>query len=221
MKSFGQIANDLGCNKKTVISWVRNYDSIGEKAFDDKSKNKSYSKQLKMSAIHDYLNGEGSYDDITKKYNIYSKSTLISWVMKYNSHKEIKEYNPKGDVYMTKSRKTTIDEKLEVVKYCVDHNHEYKLAAEHFNLPYSQVYQWVKKYDEKGKDGLKDGRGRKKQESELSETDKLKRKLEILEARNRRLEMENDVLKKLEEIERRRSLARSGKKRNTFNQRTS
>ncbi len=140
MKSFGQIANDLGCNKKTVMSWVRNYDSIGESAFDSNSIKKSNSKQLKMAAIHDYLNGEGSYDDITKKYNIYSKSTLISWVMKYNSHKEIKEYNPKGDVYMTKSRKTTFEDKLIIVKYCIDHNCEYKLAAEHFNLPYMVKY---------------------------------------------------------------------------------
>jgi len=133
----------------------------------------------------------------------------------YNSHKEIKDYNPKGDVYMTKTRKTTIEERLEVVKYCIDHNREYKLAADHFNLPYSQVYQWVRKYDEKGEDGLFDGRGRTKDESELTETEKLKRVNEILQSKIKRLEMENEVLKKLEEIERSGHLARLGKKRNT------
>lgn len=215
IKSLGQLGNELGCDWTAIRNWLRNYDALGEKAFNDKPKNKSYSKQFKISAINDYLSGEGSIQDITKKYGILSDSTLLNWVMKYNSHKEIKDYDPKGDVYMTKSKKTTYEERIEIVKYCIENNREYKLAAEHYGQPYSKVYQWVKKFDEKGEEGLLDGRGRTKHESELSETEKLKREVERLQARNERLQMENEVLKKLEEIERREYLTRSGKKRNT------
>ena len=38
----------------------------------------------------------------------------------------------------------------------------------------------------------------------MSETQKLMAEIKLLEAKNKRLEMENDFLKKLEEIERRR-----------------
>ncbi len=41
-------------------------------------------------------------------------------------------------------------------------------------------YQWVQKYLEEGEQGLVDNRGRKKEESELSEADKLKRENERL-----------------------------------------
>jgi transposase len=215
IKSYGQLGNELGCNWNTVRKWVMSYNTLGQYAFDDKPKNKSYSRELKLLAINDYLSGEGSLIDISKKYKILSESTLKNWVMKYNSHKEIKDYDPKGDVYMTKGTKTTFEDRLKIVKFCIENNRDYTQAAAHYNQPYSQVYQWVRKYDEKGKDGLIDGRGRNKQESELSETDKLKRDNEILQARIQRLEMENEVLKKLEEIERGLTSARSGKKRNT------
>lgn len=48
-----------------------------------------------------------------------------------------------------------------------------------------------------------DKRGRRKPEEEMTELEKLRAEKRILEARNKRLETENAVLKKLEEIERR------------------
>ena len=48
-----------------------------------------------------------------------------------------------------------------------------------------------------------DKRGKRKQESEMTELEKLRAENKMLEARNKRLETENAVLKKLEEIERR------------------
>ncbi|MEG2410144.1 MAG: helix-turn-helix domain-containing protein [Erysipelotrichaceae bacterium] len=60
---------------------------------------------------------------------------------------------------MTKGRKTTIEERQEIVKYCKEHDNEYKLAAEHFDVSYAQVYQWVQKYNEQGESSLEDKRG--------------------------------------------------------------
>jgi transposase-like protein len=213
--SSHMISDEIGCHHTMILSWVKAYEQMGESVFDAKPRNKSYSKKFKMTVINEYLKGEESIEGISKKYGIYSSTSLRNWLISYNSHKEIKDYDPKGDIYMTKSRKTTYEERIEVVKYCIENKYSYKLTAAHFNLPYSQVYQWVQKYIEKGQEGLLDGRGRTKHESELSETDKLKRDNEILQARIQRLEMENEVLKKLKEIERGLTSAGAGKKRST------
>ena len=45
--------------------------------------------------------------------------------------------------------------KLEVVKYCVEQYHGYSDAAKYFNIPsVTTVYQWVRRYKEKGVAGL-------------------------------------------------------------------
>lgn len=106
VKSSTQLAKELNISNKTILKWTRQFQTYGELAFDDKPRNKSYSKELKLAAISDYLNGLGSLPDISLKYGITSSSILYNW--KYNSHKEIKDYDPKGDVYMTKSRKTNM-----------------------------------------------------------------------------------------------------------------
>lgn len=51
-------------------------------------------------------------------------------------------------------RKTTIEERMEIVKYCIGHNRNYKDTADLFDVSYSQVYSWVKKYDANGEAGL-------------------------------------------------------------------
>ena len=67
-----------------------------------------------------------------------------------------------------------------------------------------QVYHWVKKYLASGEEGLIDRRGQHKTEEQLSETEKLQRKVKILERKLKEMEMENKLLKKVQEIERRR-----------------
>lgn len=86
---------------------------------------------------------------------------------------------------------------------CISNSKDYSATAKEFNCSYSQVYSWVNKYGEKGIDGLKDGRGRNKSEDELSELEKLKAEIRILKSEKKRQQMEIDLLKKLEEIERR------------------
>lgn len=63
--------------------------------------------------------------------------------MKYNSHEELKDYNPRGEVSMTESRrKTTLEESIKIVEWCLDHDKSYKDAESEFNVSYAQVYQW-------------------------------------------------------------------------------
>lgn len=214
-RGISQISNDLGICKLTVYKWNTIYDDFGEEGFCSKAHNKSYSKELKESAINDYVTGEGSYIDIARKYGITNHSILEKWVFKYNGCEELKDYNPKGDVYMTKGRKTTKEERQEIVKYCKEHNNEYKIAAEYFNVSYAQVYQWVQKYDEQGELGLEDHRGKRKVLEELSEVEKLQRENQLLKQRLEMKERENILLKKVKEIERRRFSPKGNKNQNT------
>ena len=84
-----------------------------------------------------------------------------------------------------------------------------------FDISYTQVYQWVKKYLTSGKEGLINRRGQHKTEEELSETEKLERRVKILERQLKEMEMENELLKKVQEIERRRYSPNQKTKRNT------
>lgn len=74
---------------------------------------------------------------------------------------------------MTKGKKTTQRERAEIVAFCLEHGRDYLLTVEHCGVSCQQIYAWVRKYEEKGIDGLTDGRGRTKPESEMSESEKL------------------------------------------------
>ena len=67
----------------------------------------------------------------------------------------------------------------------------------------SRVYAWVRKYKDKGIEGLYDRRGKNKAISQLSDIEKLKAENRLLKAQTQQQQMEIDFLKKLDEIERR------------------
>lgn len=208
-------AFDLGIGPTTIRNWISNYEAMGEQAFDDKPRNKTYTKQFKEKVIKAYLNGEGSYEDIAKKYKITASLMIRKWVIKYNRHNEIKTYNPKGYVYMAKTRKVSYEEKIEIIKWTITHNDAYKLAAEKYETSYAQVYNWVKKYRQDGEEGLLDARGKRKAIESLSEVEKLQREIKLLKQKNERLEMEAEVIKKYQANERRATSTKFAKKPNT------
>ena len=159
-------------------------------------KNKVYSAELKIQAVEEYLSGKGSQREICKKYGILAKRTLEVWIMWYNGHREIKKRSSaKGEIYMTKGRKTTQEERAEIVAFCIAHNKDYGLTVETYKVSYQQVYAWVRKYEEGGVDKLRDNRGRTKPIEEMTEVEKLKAEMKILEAKNRQLEIENAFIK--------------------------
>ena len=189
-----------------ISKWARRYKALGESAFDGATNNRTYSKELKEMVIKEYLEGKSSTYDLANKYNISTRIIVMGWIKKYNEGIEIKDYDPKGDVYTMKSRKTTIEERLEIVNYVLSNDNDYKGAADKYTVPYANVYNWVKKYNECGEDALKDNRGRpssnepKKEltleEKQALEIEKLKRELE-------RQKMIVEILKKNEEIRKR------------------
>ena len=206
-RELAQRLNLGRCGKRRVFGWVNKYRQGGPESLLPKLKNSSYTREFKINAVEEYLSGNGSLEDICNKYQIPTHSTLLNWIAKYNDLKELEDYKPRPEVYtkMAYRKKTTQEEREEIVNYCIEHNKDYKGTAAIYDVSYSQVYGWVQKYLEKGTDGLSDKRGKRKDESELTEVEKLRRQNKILEAKIRELEMESVLLKKVEEIERRRS----------------
>lgn len=112
-----------------------------------------------MELVEKCISGEPSSIDLGHQYDI-SSGLLRKWIRMYIANIELKDYNPKRGIYMAKARrKTTIDERKEIVNYCIEHNSNYKETAVLHDVSYSQVYSWVKKYDSDGEEGLIDKRG--------------------------------------------------------------
>lgn len=202
-KSQRQIALAVGVSKPVVASWIHNYQSMGEDAFIY-TKNHKYSLELKLQVVHEYLRGQASYISLAEKYQIRSETIVKRWVKKYNSHEKLKSSGAGGYPIMTKGRKTTLNERIEIVEYCIGHNYNYAETAAKYTISYSQVYSYTKKYESGGVDALQDRRGKKKEESQMNELEKLRLENKLLRAEKKKTEMELNLLKKLQEIERRR-----------------
>lgn len=120
----------------------------------------------------------------------------------YNANRELKGYDPKREVYMAEAkRKTTLEERKEIVAYCLEHNRDYKNTAGIFDVSYSQVYSWVRKYNASGEDGLTDKRGHHKTDEEVDELERLRRENKRLKRQLEENDMVVQLLKKVKEFE--------------------
>lgn len=118
--------------------------------------------------------------------------------MEYNANRELKDYNPKQGGYMAEARrKTTFEERKEIVSYCISHSRNYKDAAIKYDVSYSQVYSWVKKYDAAGEAGLTDKRGHHKTDDEVDELERLKCENLRLKRQLEERDMAVELLKKV------------------------
>lgn len=188
--------------KNTIRAWIRIYKTFGPQRLITSKTNTFYNSAIKLRAVEDYLKGTGSFSDICMRYRISAPSVLERWIKQYNNgYKIFKSQNNKGNKIMTNGRKTTYEERVEIVSFCIANANEYNLTASKYGVSYQQVYTWVKKYNKYGYDALIDRRSKHKTFKELNETERIAVQLKLLEAENRHLKLENDFLKKLEEIE--------------------
>ena len=199
------IAQEYGIAKSSFQQWLANYESMGATGLTAGCTNSRYSTELKTAAVKAYLQGEGSQKEICKQYGIYSKTQLQDWIKVYNGHKEFRsvEGRERG-ISMTKGRATTLDERIEIVSYCIASGKDYGAAIEKYGVSYQQIYSWVSKCEEKGVESLIDKRGKRKLLEEMNEIERLRAEVKMLKAENTYKDMEIVVLKKVQEIERRR-----------------
>lgn len=203
--SQDSIAREYGVKKASFQQWIANYEAMGPSGLAIGHTNSRYGVELKTAAIEAYLRGEGSQVEICKRYNVRSKAQLRDWIRVYNGHKELRSTGGQGrGIHMTKGRTTTLDERIEIVSYCISNGKDYSVAIKKYGVSYQQIYSWINKYEEKGVEGLVDKRGKRKLLDEMNEVERLRAENKMLKAENKQKEMEIAVLKKVREIERRR-----------------
>jgi len=199
-----EICTMFSVSVNTLYEWRARYKYGGAEALIRPNKNKVYSEEFKRSSVDDYLTNNYSMFDILAKYGISSLSVFKKWLKFYTSHSELKDSDKGMNQTMTKGRKTTIEERIEIAKACLANEKNYQETAAKYEVSYQQVYQWVRKFEDGGEEALQDRRGRIKPIEERTPEDELRLKIQQIERENERLRAENLLLKKLEEIERRR-----------------
>ena len=186
--SICEAGQRAGVHHKTVIRWISRYKAEGPSAFLPSEHNRPYPAEVKYRAVEEYLSGKGSLQ-------------LRDWIKVYNCHEDFKTQS--GGSHMTKSRKTSQDERLEIAKECLENGKNYGETAQKYAVSYQQVYTWVKRFSELGEAGLEDRRGqRTAQQSPRTAEEELKARIAQLEHENYMLKMERDLLKKVKELER-------------------
>lgn len=200
-KSINWLAKNYQISYPTVHDWIRKYKQDGIDGLQVSRTWKKYSQKLKEQAVLDYLEGNRSAYQIVVKYKISSQSVLKRWIKQYTSGKDFKSTS-KGMNPMRQGRQTTFEERLEIVNFTIAHEKDYQAAVEQYKVSYQQVYSWVRKFEKNGSQGLEDRRGKGlATKPNLTPEEKLLLKVKQLEERNRLLEMENGLLKKLDDIQ--------------------
>ena len=154
---------------------------------------KTYTVETKTAAVIEYLRGGGSLQEICRKYNIRDIHILRRWIKVYNAHGDFNSVKRSGG-----------EERLEIVKDCLASGKNYGEMALKYQVSYQQVRTWTLRFEEMGEAGLEDRRGkRKKDQAPRTELEAAQIEIERLKHKLYMAEMERDLLKKLDEIERR------------------
>lgn len=198
--SFGSIAKEVGCAESVLRKWYYDYINHGDSIFDEKPLNSSYTVELKLEVIDEIK--KSSIRAASSKFGI-SVSVVRKWFLSYNNGETIKDYSPCSEVYTMKARKTTFEERIDIVKYVLENNNDYKGAAATYSVPYASIYQWVQKYLKYGEESLRDSRGRHKKgelKRNLTELEKKDIEIERLKRELERHKRAEEILKKNLEI---------------------
>lgn len=172
------------------------YDHGGLEKLEEIKIKTIYSSHTLINSVHDYLTGEFSMLQIVKKYNLSGDNVLRQWLKWYNTPK----WNIKIGEFMARE-KISKDDKIKMVFQYINENISIKKIAVQNNVSEWQLRDWVRKYKLSGEDVLGDNRGIRKDESQLSNEEILKKRNKELEDKNRRLEAELLLIKKLRILE--------------------
>jgi len=202
--SISEAAREVGADNETVKMWVNIYENEGVTGFAHRGI-KTYTEEMKEAAVKEYLEGGISVQSICRKYGIRDTHTFRTWIKVYNAHGDFSRITHSGGgSYMKQGRDTTKEERLEIVKDCLVSGKNYGEMARKYQVSYQQVRTWTLRFEEMGEAGLEDRRGkRKKDQTPRTELEAAQIEIERLKHKLYMAEMERDLLKKLDEIERR------------------
>lgn len=194
-------ANRAGVRPGTIRKWISHYEAEGEIVLRDGNKNqRTYSDEVRRKAVEDYISGAGSLVSIASRYHIRSETLLHRWVKAYYCHGEITQRQ--GGATMAK-KKYTLEDRLQAVKEYLEQGKSISEIAVENGTEEPTVRKWVKKYQAMGIAGLEDRRGqRRAQQTPRTPDEELRVRNAQLEREIYFLRMENDLLKKVKELER-------------------
>ena len=196
--SLNEVSHQFKVDPHSLRDWIRAYWHDGPSGLKESHTWRRYSQTLKLAAINDYLSGYYSLEECCNKYNISHDSVLRRWIHQYANGKTLKTSHGGSTRMRAKSRKTTFEERLEIVQFVLKHEKDYLAAVQKYQVSYAQVYNWVRKYEQEGTHGLIDYRGQRRPNAKpLTETERLNREIKQLKQQNEELAAENFLLKKL------------------------
>lgn len=196
-----EAARRAGVGSTTMQNWISRYKAEGAAAFEPIEQNRVYSEAIKKAAAEDYLAGRGSLKTISERYKIRSSYLVMNWVRVYNCHNMSNA--DAGGTVMAIRRTYTLEERLEVVKEHLEKGKNINAIASERGITYNVIKHWIQKYQTMGIAGLEDRRGqRTAQQAPRTSEEELRVKNAQLEHEIYLLRMENDLLKKLKELER-------------------
>ena len=167
-----------------------------------------YSYEFKMKAVQAYLNGEGSYEYLAKKYNVAASSKFKEWVARY------KNFGKEGIMPSKENKKYSFQFKLHVVELYLSSNISYlELAISQGIMNPSLVAKWVNDFRLYGPDALRNKKKGRKKSLDKKEMNNCSREnieneaidtsiehIKQLEDENLKLRIENAYLKELRRL---------------------
>lgn len=172
-----------------------------------------YSWEFKLECVNKHKNGE--YINISGSPGFHHSfmNHVRDWVATYD------KLGVDGLKHSSTNKDWTPEERFELVARVLAGN-SIRSVSKNANINNGQLYQWVRRYNEKGMDGLQCKKGRptdkivmskktKKSKLSVSEQEELK----LLRERNEYLEMENEYLKKLDALVSKREAAEARAKK--------
>ena len=172
-----------------------------------------YSWEFKLECVSKYKNGE--YINISGSLGFHHNfmNHVRDWAATYD------ELGVDGLKHSPTNKNWTPEKRFELVAKVLAGN-SIRSVARNAHINSGQLIQWVRRYNEKGMDGLQCKKGRptkqlvmkkktKKTKLSISEQEELK----LLRERNEYLEMENEYLKKLDALVSKREAAEARAKK--------
>ena len=166
-----------------------------------------YSYEFKLKVVQEYLNGEGGYNYLCKKYNISTKIRLQEWVALYKKF---------GNDGLTRSRKNnnySFQFKLHMVELYLSSEVSYQeLALSQGIFTPALLAKWVNDFRNAGPDALRPKKKGRKKTLDIKEFKKPSNPIEVksvdtsaehvkeLEDELLKLRIENTYLKELRRL---------------------
>jgi len=191
--SLSEFCRIYAVERTAIHRWSIKYDAEGSEGLKEIKVKTYYSSHTLLNSVEEYLSNKISMLQIVKKYNLSSDSVLRTWLKWYNTPK----WKIKLGEFMARE-KISKQDKLNMTLEYIEKNKSAKQIAQENEVSEYQVRDWARKYSKMGETALEDKRGTRKDFQTLSPEEVFKRENKELQDKNRRLEAEILLIKKLQ-----------------------